>query len=135
MTWPFVAALALVILALGGGALLLRKIAWPPMATEDGRKFWAFFGILGGCFLFTLFAAVGVWLVSNNAKYSFYLALAAHLQLFVGMSTFGFILGRRMKGKAGKGGIEWDDSSVPANQPITTTTTTTVGLPVTGEPS
>lgn len=124
MTWPFVAALALVIAALGGGALLLRRIAWPSMASEDGRKFWAFFGILGGCFIMTVFAAVGAWLVSDNPKYSLYLALAAHAQLFVGMSTFGFILGRRMKGRAGKDGIEWDDSSTPAA--VTTTTTTEI---------
>ncbi len=80
------------------------------MTTPDGRRFWAFLVILGGCFVFTTFAAIGVWLVSGNATYSLYLALAAHLQLFVGMGAFGFILGRRPKFKAGRDGFDLDDS-------------------------
>ena len=62
-------------------------------------------------FIFTAFAAVGVYLVSGDAKLSFYLALAAHAQLFVGMGTFGFVLGRRMRFKAGKDGLDFDDTA------------------------
>lgn len=95
----------------------------PSMNTPDGRRFWAFIVILGGCFVFTSFAAVGVWLVSDNATYSLYLALAAHVQLFVGMGAFGFVLGRRPRFKGGRDGIEVDDSGT--EPPVVTTTTTT----------
>lgn len=83
------------------------------MSTPDGRRFWAFIVILGGCFTFTAFAAVGVYLVSGNVKYSFYLALAAHLQLFIGMGAFSFVLGRRMSIEGSKGGFKYRDSSEP----------------------
>jgi hypothetical protein len=69
--------------------------------------------ILGGCVVFTAFAAVGVWLVSGNATYSLYLALAAHVQLLIGMSAFGWVLGRRPKFKGGRDGFELDDTSHP----------------------
>ena len=86
----------------------------PSIETPDGRRYWAFLAILGGCFVFTAFAAVGVYIVSGNATYSLYLALAAHLQLFVGMGAFSFVLGRRMRAKGGKDGFEFDDSPDPA---------------------
>lgn len=99
------------------GALVIvvfvGKIAFkgaPSLANNEGRRYWAFLAILGGCIVFTLMAAVGVWLVSDNPTYSLYLALAAHVQILIGMSTFGFVLGRRMRGKAGRDGLEWDDS-------------------------
>lgn len=82
----------------------------PSIATPDGRRYWAFLVILGGCFIFTLFAAVGVWLVSKNAYYSLILALAAHAQLFVGMGAFSFVLGRRMRFKGGRDGLEYSDN-------------------------
>lgn len=111
MTWPLIAAIVLLLIVIGIGAFLLRKAKWPSFNTNDGRKFWAFIVILGGCFIFTIFAGIGVYLVSHNVVYTFYLALAAHVQLFVGMGTFGYVLGRRMKGSAGKDGFSWDDSS------------------------
>lgn len=86
----------------------------PSVATPDGRRYWAFLVILGSCFVFTTFAAVGVYLVSGNATYSLYLALAAHLQLFVGMGAFSFVLGRRMRAKGSTTGFEFDDSPDPA---------------------
>lgn len=85
----------------------------PSLLDADGRRYWAFLVILGGCFVFTLFAAVGVWLVSANARYSLILALAAHLQLFVGMGAFSFVLGRRMKVNASKTGFGFEDNSEP----------------------
>lgn len=99
----------------------------PSIATPDGRRYWAFLVILGGCFIFTLFAAIGVWLVSGNAYYSLILALAAHAQLFVGMGAFSFVLGRRMRFKAGKDGLDIDDSGEPTK--VTTTTKVEVETP------
>lgn len=86
----------------------------PSIRDADGRRYWAFLVILGGCFIFTLFAAIGVWLVSKNAYYSLILALAAHAQLFVGMGAFSFVLGRRMRLKGGKDGLEYSDDGAPA---------------------
>jgi len=82
----------------------------PPLDTHDGRRGLAFLAILGGCVVMTLFAAVGVWLVSGNALYSLYLALAAHAQILVGMTALGWAMGRRVKFDAGKDGVKLDDS-------------------------
>lgn len=82
----------------------------PPLDTHSGRRAWAFAAIWGGCITFTIFAAVGVWLVSGNALYSLYLALAAHAQILVGMTALGWAMGRRVKFDAGKDGVKLDDS-------------------------
>lgn len=81
----------------------------PPIMSQDGRRAWAFTGVMGGCFIFTLFAAVGVWLVSGHPEYSFYLALAAHAQLLVGMTALGAQFVKRTI-KAGRDGIEISDN-------------------------
>jgi hypothetical protein len=99
----------------------------PSLHDADGRRVWSFIAIWIGCIVFTVFAAVGVWLVSSNAYYSLILALAAHVQLLVGMGAFSFVLGRRMRLKGGRDGIEFDDSShVPT---VTTTTKTEISNP------
>lgn len=82
----------------------------PSVATPEGRRFWAFFVMLGASFVFTAFAAVGVWLVSGNTYYSLILALAAHVQLFVCIGAFGWVLGRRMNVKGGRDGFEYSDA-------------------------
>lgn len=105
----------------------------PSILDAEGRRYWAFLVILGGCFIFTIFAAIGVWLVSGNATYSLYLALAAHAQLFVGMGTFSFVLGRRMRFKGGRDGVEFDDTSLPPPMSVITTTETKVEGPPAGE--
>jgi len=81
----------------------------PDLTTHDGRRAWAFLAILGGCVVMTLFAAVGVWLVASDAKLSFWLAMAAHAQILVGLTAFGWVLGRRMQAQAGKDGVRISD--------------------------
>lgn len=83
----------------------------PPIMTHDGRRAWAFAAICGGCVVFTLFAAVGVYLVSNNAEYAFYLALAAHAQILVGMTALAALFVKRTI-KAGKDGLEVSDHAI-----------------------
>lgn len=109
---PWIVSGIVVVVALVLGFFVFRSLFRnaPSLAFAEGRRYWAFLAILGGCIVFTLMAAVGVWLVSDNPTYSLYLALAAHAQILIGMSTFGFVLGRRMRGKAGRDGLEWDDS-------------------------
>ena len=81
----------------------------PPIETHDGRRSFAFLAILGGCVVMSLFAAVGVYLVSGDVKLSFWLAIAAHVQILVGMTALGWAMGRRMQVSAGKDGVQIDD--------------------------
>jgi len=77
--------------------------------THNGRRAAAFGALLGGCVIMTIFAAIGVWLVSGNATYSFYLALAAHMQILLGLTGFTALFVKRSI-KAGKDGIEISDA-------------------------
>ena len=85
----------------------------PPIMSPDGRRAWAFAAICGGCVVFTVFAAVGVWLVSGEALYALILALAAHLQILVGMTALGWALGRRMQLEATRDGAKISDQDAP----------------------
>jgi len=81
----------------------------PPVDTHDGRRAFAFFAILGGCVVMTLFAAAGVYLVSGDTKLSFWLAIAAHVQILVGMTAMGWAMGRRIQIDVSKDGAKIDD--------------------------
>lgn len=83
----------------------------PPIDTHDGRRAWAFLAIWGGSVVFTVFAAVAVWLVAGNALYSLYLGLAAHGQILVGMTALGWAMGRRVQVKVSRDGAELDDQA------------------------
>lgn len=64
-------------------------MAFPSIANSDGRKAWAFAAICTGCAVMTVFAAVGVYIVRKDTQLSFYLALAAHAQILVGLTALG----------------------------------------------
>lgn len=81
----------------------------PSIETHDGRRAFAFFAILGGCVVMTVFAAVGVYLVRGNPGLSFWLAIAAHVQIFVGMGALGWFAGRRMVTSISRNGVTTDD--------------------------
>ena len=83
----------------------------PPLTTPDGRRAWAFAAIMGGCVVMTLFAAVGVYLVRGDPKLSFYLALAAHIQILIGMTAVAAQFVKRTI-KAGRDGIEISDNTI-----------------------
>ena len=76
--------------------------------TPDGRRAAAFGALLGGTITMTAFAAVGVYIVSGNAAYSFYLALAAHAQIMLGLTGFTALFVKRQL-SVGKDGIEITD--------------------------
>lgn len=80
----------------------------PPILTPDGRRAWSFLALLGGSVVMTLFAAAGVYLVRSDAGLSFWLAMAAHVQVLVGMTGFGALLYKRTI-KAGRDGVEISD--------------------------
>jgi hypothetical protein len=81
----------------------------PPVDTHGGRRAFAFFAILGGCVVMTLFAAAGVYLVSGDTKLSFWLAIAAHVQILVGMTAMGWAMGRRLQIDVSKDGAKLND--------------------------
>jgi hypothetical protein len=78
------------------------------LSTPNGRRIAAFGALLGGCAIMTIFASIAVWLVSGNAMYSFYLGLAAHAQIMLGLTAFTALFVKRSI-KAGKDGIEITD--------------------------
>lgn len=104
----------------------------PTIMSPDGRRAWAFAAICGGCVVFTVFAAVGVWLVSGNALYALILALAAHLQILVGMTALGWALGRRMTVEGSRDGFKLNDQEAQpgATATVTATVQTTPVPPV-----
>lgn len=77
--------------------------------TPNGRRAAAFCALLGGSAVMTVFAAVGVWLVAGNAKYSFYLALAAHVQILLGLTAFTALFVKRNL-SVGKDGVKIEDA-------------------------
>ena len=81
----------------------------PGLGTHDGRRAWAFLAIVGGSMAFTLIVVWTLWALRNHPNYLFYLALAAHAQVFVGMGAIGWAMGRRSQQKVTKDGVEIDD--------------------------
>lgn len=81
--------------------------------TPDGRRALAFVALVGGAIVMTLFAAAGVYLTRNSAQHAFYLALAAHFQVFVVLFAIGALLVRRTI-KASKTGFEISDAGEAA---------------------
>lgn len=69
----------------------------PAIDTVDGRKVWAFLAIVGGCIVMTVLVAFAVWFLREKPGFTFWLAIAAHAQILVGMSALGWTLGRRAK--------------------------------------
>lgn len=83
----------------------------PDMTTPDGRRAWAFAAIVGGAMVFSLFIWVALWLLRNHEDFVFYLAIAAHVQVFVGMTALGFAMGRRLQASVSKDGVTINDST------------------------
>ena len=82
---------------------------FPDISTHDGRRALAFLAVMGGAMVFTLFAAAGLWLLRNHPGFTFYLALAAHVQVLVGMTALGWQMGRRLNVNAGRDGVSLND--------------------------
>lgn len=76
--------------------------------TAEGRQAWAFAALVGGCVTFTLFAAFGVYILRNDAEKAFWLALAAHGQILIGMTALSALLVKRTL-KVSKDGVEISD--------------------------
>lgn len=81
----------------------------PTIMSPDGRRAWAFAAIVGGAMVFSALIWVSLYLVRDHPHFVFYLALAAHGQVFVGMTALGWVLGRRMQADVSKDGLKMDD--------------------------
>ncbi len=78
------------------------------------RKNLSLWMMFGGAIVFTIFAAIGLWLVSANLKYVFLLAVIAHIQIITIMTGFiAQLVKRRIT--AGKEGITISDAEVDHN--------------------
>lgn len=87
-------------------------VNFPPIDTIAGRRAWAFLAIVGGCMAFTVLAAFAVWTLRQSPGFTFWLALAAHAQILVGMSALGWTLGRRAKLLMSRDQVEIDDREI-----------------------
>jgi len=83
----------------------------PPITTHDGRRAWAFIAITGGCMVFSALIWISLYLLRKEPGFVFYLALAAHLQVLVGMTALGFAMGRRLQASVTRDGVTIDDSA------------------------
>lgn len=95
------------------------------LLSSDGRKAAAFLAVLFGCIVMTLYAAAVLALVRGNARYAFWLGMAAHLHVLLGLTAFAAMLVKRSI-KAGREGIEIVDETDDGAGPIKLTATAQV---------
>jgi hypothetical protein len=84
--------------------------------TPDGRRAFAFLAIVGGCMVFTAIIIWSVWMIRDHAGFVFWLALAAHAQVLVGMTALGWAMGRRLMASATRDGVTINDSHIEVKQ-------------------
>ena len=82
---------------------------WPDISTHDGRRALAFLAIMGGAMVFSLFIWVALFLLRNHEGFVFWLVIAAHAQVLVGMTALGFAMGRRLQASISRDGVTIDD--------------------------
>lgn len=90
----------------------------PLLLTPEGRRAAAFAAILGGCAVMTIYVSVVLYIVRGDAKLAFWLGLAAHAQIFVGITGLIALFVKRSV-KVGREGIEITDSAEPASITMT----------------
>lgn len=82
---------------------------FPDISTHNGRRALSFLAIVGGCMVFTALIIWSVWMIRDHAGFVFWLALAAHVQVFVGMTALGWQMGRRLIASASRDGVSIND--------------------------
>lgn len=82
---------------------------FPSIETHDGRRALSFLAIMGGCMVFTAIIIWSLHLLSHHAGFVFWLALAAHAQVLVGMTALGWQMGRRLLASVSRDGVTVDD--------------------------
>ena len=79
--------------------------------TPDGRRAAAFGAVMGGCIMMTVYAFIVLYIVRATANYAFWLGMAAHAQIIIGITGLLALLVKRTV-KAGRDGIEISDSAI-----------------------
>jgi len=82
---------------------------WPTIMTPDGRRAWAFIAVVGGCVIFSGIIIVSLYQLRGHPGFIFWLALAAHVQVFLGTGALSWVLGRRMLASVSRDGASFDD--------------------------
>lgn len=91
-------------------------MAWLNLETNE-RKNIALWMMFGGAIVFTAYTVAGLFLLAPHAKYVFWLAIAAHVQIFSIMCGYiAQLVKRRIT--AGKDGISIADEGVEGNVSI-----------------
>ncbi len=86
---------------------------FPPIDSVSGRKAWAFVVLFGAAIVFTAMIVWALWFLRAVPGFTFWLALAAHVQLAIVMTAFSWTLGRRAKIAVSRSGAEIDDREHP----------------------
>lgn len=73
----------------------LIAAAFRTILTADGRRAWALLALVGGCVMFTGLAGYAMHLVRWQARLVFWLGIAAHAQVLVGLTALGALLVKR----------------------------------------
>lgn len=81
------------------------------LLTPDGRRAMAFAAVLGGCVVMTGFAAIGLLIVRGRPSLVFWLSLAAHAQILVGMTGLLALLVKRVV-RVSRDGVEISDDAI-----------------------
>lgn len=79
------------------------------------RKNLSLWMMFGGALIFTVYACVGLWLVSAVPQYIFWLAIVAHIQIFSIMCGYIAQLVKR-RVSAGKDGVSITDGGFEDEQ-------------------
>lgn len=95
------------------------------LRNPETRKAAAFVVMFGGSITMTVYAVAVLVMVRSNLLHTFWLGIAAHVQLFALLAGFiGFNIRRKIS--AGRDGVDYDDRE---HIPVVTTTTTTAVSP------
>jgi hypothetical protein len=85
------------------------------LKSTEGRKAAAFVVMFGGAVVMTAYAVAVLVMVRNDLLHTFWLGIAAHVQLFALLAGFiGFNIRRTIK--AGRDGLEYDDREDDASR-------------------
>ena len=87
-------------------------MTFPDISTHDGRRALSFLAIMGGAMVYTAIIIWSLWMLRDHPGFVFYIALAAHVQVLIGMTALGWQMGRRLNVAASRDGVTINDSVI-----------------------
>jgi len=85
----------------------------PSIMSPDGRRAWSFVALFGAGIIATSIIFFVLWRLGDEKQPLFWLAVLANGHIFVVLTTYGWVLGRRMLASATRDGVTVDDRSDP----------------------